>query len=187
MVKQEAMGLVLKALRFAAHKHRDQRRKDKAASPYINHPIALAETLWSVGKVRDPETLAAALLHDTIEDTQARGAELTRAFGHRVAGIVAEVTDDKRLRKQTRKRLQIEHAPHLSKPAKLVKLADKISNLADIVASPPADWPLARRQQYFEWAHDVVSAMGRVNKPMEQRFAALYRKRLDVKSGRIRR
>ncbi len=177
MKNKNDLGLVLKALQFAAHKHRDQRRKDKAASPYINHPIALAELLWTVGGVRDAHVLAAALLHDTIEDTKTTRAELVRGFGREVADIVVEVTDDKRLHKKTRKRLQIEHAPLLSRRAKLVKLADKTSNLTDIVMSPPTGWSRARRQQYFEWANTVVSAMGKVNGPMEKRFRALYRRR----------
>jgi guanosine-3',5'-bis(diphosphate) 3'-pyrophosphohydrolase len=113
------MGLVLRALHFAADKHRDQRRKDRHASPHINHPIAVTETLWRVGQVHDAVTLAAALLHDTIEDTETTLAELTRAFGKGVASVVAEVTDDKTLHKKSRKRLQRGHAPHLSRQAKL--------------------------------------------------------------------
>src|SRR6185295_13416805 len=111
----------------AAHKHRDQRRKDRKASPYINHPITLAELLMLEGGIGDSQVLAAALLHDTIETTETTYDELKSAFGRRVANAVLEVTDNKRLRKHTRKRLQIEHAPALSRDAKLVKLADKIS------------------------------------------------------------
>ena len=177
MRRQYDTGLVLHALAFAARKHRDQRRKDRHASPYINHPIALAETLWHVGGVRDARTLAAALLHDTIEDTETTRAELARNFGKEVASVVAEVTDDKSRPKMTRKRLQIEHAPHLSRRAKLVKLADKISNLSDVLASPPVAWSLARRRQYFDWARAVVEAMGPVNAPLERRFRALCRRR----------
>ncbi|MGH8704392.1 MAG: HD domain-containing protein, partial [Burkholderiales bacterium] len=120
--------LLLRALSFAAHKHRDQRRKDAAASPYINHPIALAEVLAIEGEVSDIEVLAAALLHDTIEDTATSGEELRQQFGARIAGIVAEVTDDKTLPKAERKRAQVDHAAHLSAAAKLVKLADKTCN-----------------------------------------------------------
>src|SRR5207248_6449319 len=118
------LALLLKALAFAAHKHRDQRRKDAEASPYINHPIALADVLVNEGGVTDVDVLCAALLHDTVEDTATTQQELTDAFGSRIARIVAEVTDDKDLPKQERKRLQIEHAPHISREAKLVKLAD---------------------------------------------------------------
>ena len=138
-------GRLLRALEFAANKHRDQRRKDKVQSPYINHPIAVANLLWEAG-VRDEATLLAGVLHDTIEDTATTREELAAVFGDEVAGIVAECTDDKSLPKQRRKELQVEHAPDKSHPAKLVKLADKACNVRDIVDSPP-DWPLARKQQ----------------------------------------
>ena len=171
------IGLLLSAARFAALKHSDQRRKDAKASPYINHPIALAETLWRVGKVKDPVVLAAALLHDTIEDTQTTQEELRKAFGPAVAGIVAEVTDDKSLPKARRKRLQVEHAAEASRRAKLVKLADKICNLEDILESPPADWTVERKQEYFDWAKEVVDQVGAANAPLRRRFDRLYRKR----------
>src|ERR1700741_5617200 len=122
------LALLLEALAFAAHKHRDQRRKDAEASPYINHPIALADVLVNEGGVSDIEVLCAALLHDTVEDTATTPEELAGAFGSRVARIVAEVTDDKALSKAERKRLQVEHAGGLSPEAKLGKLADKICN-----------------------------------------------------------
>src|SRR5260221_7351384 len=118
----QALGPVFEALQFAAHKHRDQRRKDPEASPYINHPIALANIFWVGGGIDDPAVICAALLHDTVEDTETTEAELVRHFGPRVASIVMEVTDDKSLAKAERKALQVEHAPHLSREAKLVKL-----------------------------------------------------------------
>src|SRR3974377_1234117 len=132
--------LVLLASEFAARKHRSQRRKDREATPYINHPLAVAHLLWTEGRVHNPVVIAAALLHDTIEDTRTTRAELMKHFGARVAGVVVEVTDNKRLHKRTRKRLQIEHAPHLSRQAKLFKLADKTCNLRDVTASPPDGW-----------------------------------------------
>src|SRR2546428_11161233 len=116
------LALLLKALAFAAHKHRDQRRKDAEASPYINHPIALADVLVNEGGVTDVETLCAALLHDTVEDTATTHQELVDAFGSRIARIVAEGTDDKSLSKAERKRLQGEHAALLSPAAELGKL-----------------------------------------------------------------
>src|SRR3954467_6622288 len=149
IVKGE-LALLLKALAFAAHKHRDQRRKDADASPYINHPISLATCLANEGGVTDTAVLVAALLHDTVEDTETTLAELTEEFGAHISGIVAEVTDDKTLTKADRKRLQIEHAPHLSREARLVKLADKICNLRDVAEKPPATWELARKQEYFD-------------------------------------
>ncbi len=126
-------------------KHRDQRRKDHHSSPYINHPIALAHVLAFEADVTDEVVLIAAVLHDTIEDTGATAAELARRFGSEVAEIVKEVTDDKSLSTERRKQLQIEHAPHLSSRARLVKLADKICNLRDVAHNPPKDWNLERR------------------------------------------
>jgi guanosine-3',5'-bis(diphosphate) 3'-pyrophosphohydrolase len=163
-------SLFIRALAFAAHKHRDQRRKDAGASPYINHPIALADVLANEGGVTDPVVLCAAVLHDTIEDTETTAEELTTLFGARVTAVVLEVTDDKTLGKGLRKRLQIEHAPHLSGEAKLVKLADKICNLRDLIQSPPADWPAERIAAYFDWAARVVDGLRGVHPRLEAVF-----------------
>jgi guanosine-3',5'-bis(diphosphate) 3'-pyrophosphohydrolase len=171
------LAAVLRALAFAADKHRDQRRKDAAASPYINHPIALANVLVREGGVGEPEVIAAALLHDTVEDTQTSPAELRGAFGARVAGIVAEVTDDKSLPKAERKRLQVEHAAALSREAKLVKLADKICNLRDMAEHPPASWDLGRRREYFDWARAVIDRLRGVHPGLEAAFDAAYARR----------
>lgn len=164
--------LVLDAAAFAADKHRRQRRKDAEATPYINHPLALATILAKEGGVADAEVIAAALLHDTVEDTETTPAELEARFGPTVAAIVAEVTDDKSLPKAERKRLQVTRAAHKSPGAKLVKLADKIANLRDIAASPPADWDAARKADYVRWASDVVSGMRGTNAALEAAFDA---------------
>ena len=169
-------GLILKALAFAAHKHRDQRRKDVKASPYINHPIALADILCNEGGITDENVLCTALLHDTVEDTETTPAELTQLFGKTVSDLVMELTDDKTLPKAERKRLQIEHAAHASYQAKLVKLADKISNLRDIAATPPADWDMNRKQEYFNWAKKVVDQIRGTNVDLERIFDAIYAK-----------
>jgi guanosine-3',5'-bis(diphosphate) 3'-pyrophosphohydrolase len=170
-------GLLTRALAFAARKHRDQRRKDAEASPYINHPIALAELLVHAGGIDDPVVLAAALLHDTLEDTETTLAELRAAFGAEIAAIVAEVSDDKSLEKQERKRLQIEHAPALSHRARLVKLADKTCNLRDVADHPPAGWSLRRRQEYFDWARSVVDRIRGTHAALESVFDAAYARR----------
>jgi guanosine-3',5'-bis(diphosphate) 3'-pyrophosphohydrolase len=171
------LALLLKALAFAAHKHRDQRRKDAEASPYINHPIALADVLVNEGGVTDVEVICAALLHDTVEDTATTHEELANAFGSRVARIVAEVTDDKSLAKEERKRLQIEHAPALSREAKLVKLADKICNLRDVAERPPAKWDRMRQREYFEWAKRVIDGLRGAHPRLEAVFDAIYSRR----------
>ena len=170
----DPVGEILDALQFAAQKHRDQRRKDLEASPYINHPIALATVLWREGGVHEPAVVMAALLHDTIEDTETSAAQIRKRFGAKVARIVSEVTDDKALPKAQRKRLQIEHAPHISREAKLVKLADKICNLRDMAASPPKTWPKSRVREYFEWAKKVVDALRGVHPELEAIFDAAY-------------
>ena len=174
---EKDLALLFRALAFAAHKHRDQRRKDAEASPYINHPIALAEVLAGEGGVTDVEVLAAALLHDTIEDTDTSLAELQEQFGARIAAMVAEVTDDKNLPKAERKRLQIEHAAGLSPGAKLVKLADKICNLRDVADRPPSKWELERRQEYFEWAKRVIDGLRGIHPALESAFDAAYRRK----------
>jgi GTP diphosphokinase / guanosine-3',5'-bis(diphosphate) 3'-diphosphatase len=174
--RKNGVEMVLLAAEFAARKHRSQRRKDREATPYINHPLAVARLLWEEGRVRDPSVIAAALLHDTIEDTQTTRAELVRAFGSQVAEIVVEVTDNKRLHKKTRKRLQIEHAPHLSPKAKLVKLADKTCNLRDVAASPPTGWPIGRRREYFDWTGQVVAGLRGVNRRLEKAFNRAYKR-----------
>jgi (p)ppGpp synthase/HD superfamily hydrolase len=160
----------LKAVQFSALKHSNQRRKDAEASPYINHPIAVAELLWSVGEVKDMNTLVAALLHDTLEDTETRAEEIAALFGEEVLALVQEVSDDKSLPKAERKRLQIENAPHKSEAAKQIKLGDKISNLVDIIYSPPADWSLRRRIEYLDWAAQVVEGLRGANPRLESRF-----------------
>ncbi|QGZ64772.1 HD domain-containing protein [Paraburkholderia acidisoli] len=168
------MNTILQAVAFAADKHRNQRRKDAEASPYINHPITLANVLANEGNVADEAVLVAALLHDTIEDTQTTREELASRFGETVARIVTEVTDDKALPKAERKRLQVAHAAQISDQAKLVKLADKISNLRDIAARPPADWSAGRQREYFDWAHAVVAGLRGVHPALEAVFDAAY-------------
>lgn len=167
------VSTLIKAVAFAADKHRNQRRKDADASPYINHPIALANVLSNEGGIANEDVLIAALLHDTIEDTQTTEQELREVFGDKIASIVLEVTDDKSLPKVERKLKQVEHAAHASIEAKLVKLADKICNLRDMVSSPPKDWPLERRQEYFAWAKAVVAGLRGTNSKLERVFDEL--------------
>jgi len=158
---------ILKAAHFAAERHRDQRRKGVDASPYINHPIEVAETLARVGSVSDLATLQAALLHDTIEDTETTEAEIESVFGPEVRDLVAEVTDDKSLPKTERKKRQIEHAPQLTVRAKQIKLADKICNTRDVSQSPPDDWSYERRVEYVDWGEAVVAGCRGVNEKLE--------------------
>jgi guanosine-3',5'-bis(diphosphate) 3'-pyrophosphohydrolase len=175
--KLEPMNSLLSAIAFAAHKHRDQRRKDKVASPYINHPIRLANLLANEAGIEDERILIAAILHDTIEDTETTEQELIRDFGKEIADIVMEVTDDKSLTKAERKQLQVEHAATISRRACIVKLADKICNLRDIANNPPADWSLERKQEYFDWAKSVVNALNSVHPVLGDLFDEVYMQR----------
>ncbi len=177
----DPIGVLLKAVAFAADKHRTQRRKDADASPYINHPIALANVLANEGGVTDVVVLSAAVLHDTIEDTNTTAEELTAIFGAKITATVLDVTDDKSLDKHDRKQRQIEHAPHISKEAKLVKLADKICNLRDILAAPPADWSPERKQGYFDWAAKVVAGVRGVHPELEAVFDGLLARHAELR------
>jgi len=170
--------LILNAADFAAYKHRNQRRKDEEKTPYINHPIAVAKIISEIGNIEDPEILAAALLHDTIEDTKTTPEELIENFGERVCHLVQEVTDDKTLPKLERKQRQIDHAKEISKDAALIKLGDKISNVTDITYTPPTHWDNERRLEYLEWAEEVINNCPKVNEALENYFAK------TIKTGR---
>jgi guanosine-3',5'-bis(diphosphate) 3'-pyrophosphohydrolase len=175
MHNNDPQALLLEAIAFAAEKHRHQRRKDAESSPYINHPIALASLLKREG-VDDVAVLCAALLHDTIEDTNTTADELRVLFGEVVTSVVLEVTDDKSLDKAERKRLQVLHAHALSDRAKLVKLADKICNVYDMVAAPPASWTLDRKREYLQWAKEVVDGLRGAHPDLEAIFDDVYAK-----------
>ncbi len=153
-----------KALDFAARKHTDHRR------PYINHLAEVARLLADATDGHDLDLLLAGLLHDTIEDTETTYDELVSEFGTVVADLVAAVTDDKSLEKAERKRLQVETAPNKSDRAKMIKIADKTSNLRSIAASPPKDWSTERQREYFEWAREVVVGCRGVNDTLEEWF-----------------
>jgi guanosine-3',5'-bis(diphosphate) 3'-pyrophosphohydrolase len=166
---------VLKAAHFAAQKHAGQRRKGAAAEPYINHLLEVAELVASALAEPDANLVIAALLHDTVEDAGITKEVLVELFGSDVADLVMEVTDDKSLPKAERKRLQIVHASQISVRAQVIKLADKISNLRGILASPPADWSGERKREYFEWAKRVVDGLSAPNEMLKAEFERLYR------------
>lgn len=166
------VSFILNATKFAATKHRPQKRKD-GETPYINHPIEVAELLTRVARVSDPEVIAAALLHDTIEDTGTKAEEIRTAFGDRVLSLVEECTDDKSLPKAERKRLQVVNAPHKSDEAKLIKIADKMSNIRDIAHTPPTEWPWQRCWDYLDWAQQVFDGLKGVNYELDKAFEEL--------------
>jgi guanosine-3',5'-bis(diphosphate) 3'-pyrophosphohydrolase len=164
---------ILAAATFAADKHRYQTRKGSDNQPYINHPLEVVHLLVDVGGVDDTELIVAGLLHDTVEDCDVTFSEIEERFGKAVADYVRELTDDKSLPQAERKRLQIEHAPHMSHGAKQIKLADKISNVKDVLENPPDGWSLERRQQYVDWGRDVVAGLRGSNAALEKYFDAI--------------
>jgi len=170
-------SLILKALEFAAGRHRSQFRKGLDRTPYINHPIQVASLLANEAGESDTALLVAAILHDVIEDTVDSVKErdelcsiISRMFGEEILQLTLEVTDDKTLDKSERKRLQVENASHKSVNAKKLKIADKIMNLRDIAENPPTEWTLERISAYFDWAENVVSGLRGVNKKLEDLF-----------------
>ena len=167
-----AIPAIMEATLFAADKHRGQKRKDAQGTPYINHPIMVVNLMASIGRITDIEVLQAGMLHDTVEDTDTSAEEIESIFGYSVRSLVMEVTDDKSLEKPERKRIQIEKAPRLSPRAKVIKLADKIANLTDMIASPPAHWPLERRQQYVDWSNRVIAGCRGHNERLEKIYDA---------------
>lgn len=178
---------VIDAIAFAAHAHRAQRRKDRDATPYINHPVGLVHILSEAG-IDDADVLSAAALHDYLEDccgeegqpTIAEGCDLLqRRFGPQVLAYVVAVSDDKALPKTERKRLQVERAAHAPLGARLIKLADKTANLRDLADFPPVDWPTFRRRDYFDWAASVIAQVRGTHAGLEALFDAAHARRPD--------
>ncbi|ESN89887.1 hypothetical protein HELRODRAFT_158127 [Helobdella robusta] len=167
----------VKCVDFAAKKHTKQRRKDPEKTPYINHPIGVAHILTSEGNISDINVLQAALLHDTIEDTDTTYDEIEYLFGKKVADIVLEVTDNKGLTRDERKLEQIKKAKSVSHEAKLVKLADKLYNLRDLNRATPEGWSLKRVQDYFIWASKVVENLRGTCLPIENQLDILFKER----------
>ncbi len=173
-MNNKQFGIFLDALEFAAEKHRYANRKDhprghEHGTAYINHPIQAASLLWNIGQVRDINTLAAALLHDVLEDTPTKDEEIETRYGSKIFAIVKEVSDDKSLDRDLRKRIQVETAAKKSFEAKLVKLADKITNVRDIRLTPP-NWDKDRKLKYVEWSKEVVDQIRGTNPALEKKF-----------------
>ena len=171
------ISLILKALEFAAVRHRKQFRKGADRSPYINHPIQVANLLASEAGDKDPVLIAAAILHDVVEDTvdgkkekKKLISQIREVFGEDVLSVTLEVTDDKSLSKKQRKRLQVEHAPFLSVRAKKLKLADKIVNVRDITNNPPVTWTIGRTRKYLDWSEKVVAGLRGTDNNLEAIF-----------------
>lgn len=162
--------LVFKALHFAAEKHKKQRRKGSDGTPYINHPIAVAYYLCTYANIRDNNILAAAILHDTLEDTDTTPGEIEEQFGRKVLELVLEVTDDKNLPKKIRRREQENTVSQRSHGAKLIRIADKISNVNDIFHTPPVGWDSETQNEYLDWTERVINKIKGVNPNLESMY-----------------
>lgn len=173
MTSNIPLDAIFEAAIFATCKHQGHVRKDEHGSPYITHPLTVAREIYATGKVYDQQILVAAILHDTLEDTKTTQEELHQHFGVDVLSIVLEVTDDKSIQKERRKQLQVIHAPQLSYAARIIKFADKLVNCRDILHMPPRDWTLVRRQEYIQWAADVLAQIRGTNPPLEGAFDEL--------------
>lgn len=170
----DVLAKLVKATDFSAKKHRNGRRKDADKTPYINHPIGVAEILTEEGGINDVDILCAALLHDTVEDTDTSFEEIEELFGKVVRDYVDEVTDDKTLEKMERKRLQVVNAPKKTPGAKQVKLADKLYNLRDLNRCTPDGWDEERVVNYFKWAKQVVDGLRGANAALESKLDELF-------------
>jgi (p)ppGpp synthase/HD superfamily hydrolase len=169
-MRHDAGSMILNAAQAAARWHAKQRRKGSACVPYINHLLEVARLVDQATGSKDPNLIVAALLHDAVEDQGVSRATIAEQFGEDVAALVEEVSDDKSLPQEVRKRLQVEHAPKKSRRAKILKLADKISNVPDIGIDPPPDWSVERQRQYVQWGRDVVSGLRGASPQLERLF-----------------
>lgn len=179
---KSGLSLLMEAIHFSSEKHKDQRRKNPEQHPYINHPIRVARLLASEAGIRDLNVIIAALLHDTVEDTDTTLEEIHTLFGPQVAQIIDEVTDDKSLPKAVRKQMQIDHAPKVCRQAKLVKLADKLDNLLDLLSITPIGWPPERVLQYFAWSEKVIDGLRGTNVFLEQKLDTVLSQRDEAAS-----
>jgi (p)ppGpp synthase/HD superfamily hydrolase len=164
------LGFVMRAAQFAAARHADQRRKGRDQEPYVNHLIEVAGHLAHSARSDDAVLLAAGFLHDTVEDTNTTHAELVSLFGADVANIVAEVTDDKDLRKDARKQAQVNGIRRKSIRAQFLSVADKTANVASILRSPPMDWTRQRMAEYGDWAENVVGQVRGIDAYLDDAF-----------------
>jgi (p)ppGpp synthase/HD superfamily hydrolase len=169
-MRQDAVSKILNAAQAAARWHAKQRRKGSARAPYINHLLEVAKLVDQATGSKDPDLIVAALLHDAIEDQGVSRAAIAEQFGEDVAALVDEVSDDKSLPQEVRKRLQVEQAAKKSRRAKILKLADKISNVTDIGNDPPPDWSVERQRQYVQWGRDVVAGLRGTSPELERLF-----------------
>lgn len=178
-----SLEVISRAAAFSADAHRNQRRKNAEGTPYINHPLRVgayvARAVTEQGDLSDIDRatiIAAAYLHDTVEDTSVLPMDLQREFGSRITAVVAEVTDNKSLSKLERKQLQVVNAPKKSREAKFVKLADKLDNLTDLLSELPKGWTPEIRRGYFVWAYHTIAGMRGTSELLESELDVVFGK-----------
>jgi guanosine-3',5'-bis(diphosphate) 3'-pyrophosphohydrolase len=171
----DPLNLVIRAAYFAGEKHRLQRRSDVEQTPYINHPLELAHILTEEGGINCLDTICASLLHDTLEDTDTSSDELKKHFGDVIASIVMEVSNDMTLSSQQRRVYELEKVVSLSHKAKLVKIADKLANIRDVSTMPPMGWTREKKQDYFDFALEIINQIGSVSPRLHQIFLRDYK------------
>lgn len=178
--QQPSQSLLIDAINYAAIQHRYQKRKDSDKTPYINHPIGVMNILANECNIHDNNVLIAAVLHDTIEDTDTTYNDIVTRYGKYIADIVQQCTDDKSLPASQRKIQQIEHAKHneLSYQAKLVKLADKLYNLRDIIRAASPTWNINRIQGYMIWAKQVTQYIDNANDVLRNALNKVYKSKI---------
>lgn len=169
---------LLKALVYAAEKHKTQKRKSSDSCPFINHPIGVVENLARIGKIEDVEILQAGFLHDVVEDTDGTLEEIEEMFGKTVAKYVDEVSDNKQENKADRKIHQIEHAASKSLGARCIKLADKLHNCTDLSINAPPSWSLERVRGYFIWSKALVDTIRGTNQYLEDALDTLFARKI---------
>lgn len=175
----EILSIVIRCVNFAARKHTKQRRKDADGTPYINHPIGVANILVQEANVYDPIVIVAALLHDTVEDTDTTFEEIEEEFGYATRCVVEAVTDDKTLPKDQRKLLQVKNTSKLSDKAKLVVMADKLYNLRDLQKATPVGWSFSRIQEYVQWSKAVVTGCRGINDNLDSALDEMFTQRYE--------
>ena len=167
------MNKLISAIDFAAVAHMRQRRKDAEKTPYINHPIEVMHILSNAG-INDIDILCGAVLHDTIEDCGITYDQIYEKFGKRVADFVAECSDDKTQPKVTRKKQQIEHAKTISIGAKLIKSADKLSNIKSLAHNPPVAWTDEEVVGYLDWSYAVHLGLRGNNSILDTQLETIF-------------
>ena len=179
MIEQDQIK-IFNALSFASQKHKRDRRKNKHGTPYINHPIEVVRLLVEVGGIYDADTICAAFLHDTLEDTDTTQIELEENFGAVVTGIVVELTKDSSISSKMNKQKQIETFPFKSTEAKLIKLCDIISNITDVIYDPPVNWFRKRRLEYLDTSEKLVNGIAGTNENLEKLFFEILKKGIQL-------